>query len=48
MTEGKVIPTFSPVTHKEVSGIYWVVQCYLHLETKLFLSAMDYKLMPEG
>lgn len=39
---------FPPVTHKEVSGIYWVVQCYLKLETKFFLSAMDYELIPEG
>lgn len=47
MIEGKVIPSFSPVTHKEVSEIYWVVQCYLQLERK-FLSAIDYEFTPGG
>ena len=45
--EGKVIPSFSLVTHKEVSAVYWVVQCYLQLEREFFLSSMDSELMPE-
>ena len=40
--------SISPVTHKEVIGVYWVVQYYLQLKTKFFLSAMGYELMPEG
>lgn len=34
---GKAIPSFSPVLHKEVSGVYWVVQCYLQLEKKILI-----------
>lgn len=45
--EGKVIPNFSLATHKEVTGVYWVVQSYLQLEMKFLLSSMGYEFIPE-